>query len=427
MPGGLKEAYAAAEGVAVIEMNQHPYFLGHDVVARYFHNHHSGPDPISLAVAGAPMVNLAAIPGQTLPAGSATDEQLASAEPRTSFLPDDKAATIGVADAAVSFPIHLVSNLDASRDIASQAAVESSSGDPDPAIDGIADGFPHDQKKEWVTNGQTNGAWIKLTWPQSVEVSSVALYDRPNPVDHILAGTLEFSDGSKEDVGVLPNDGLSPRIISFPKKSVQWLKFTVTETDPCHQERRPGGNCSLSKLTLAARSSDGEMHGLQCQITLYRLSMRTEHLKFDVHDSLMHSKRRSVRWCFKIRARLNNMTAFILVMGVLMVGARAEINGDPGPTPPQLTFPDPALQTTVGSAYQLALKNLLLLNTVVDPKANQPDAAGIFRYPPGAIIRAGGDYPSSWTPRRLDQLLERRFPALPPGRLEHALVGGGAA
>jgi alpha-glucosidase (family GH31 glycosyl hydrolase) len=230
VPDDLKEAYAAAEGVAVIKMNQHPYFLGNDVTYRYFHNHHSSPDNISIAFSNSKSEDLALRSGQTLPPELAPGAQGGALEPGASFLPNLTHATFSMKDAALTFPTGFMLSLDASRNIAKHATVESSSGDPAPAIDGIVDGYPHDEKKEWVTTGQTDGAWIKLTWPQSVDVSSVALYDRPNPVDHILAGTLEFSDGSKEEVGSLPNDGLSPLILTFPKKSIQWLKFSVTQT-----------------------------------------------------------------------------------------------------------------------------------------------------------------------------------------------------
>ena len=232
VPPNLKEASAAAKGFALIAMNQHPYLLGDDVAYRYFHNHRSTADNILVTIGTAPPRQLDLTPGRTLPAELAPADQPHYSGSRPSFLPDKQSATIAVQDAAMTFPTQFMLSLDASRNIAGQATVESSSGDPAPAIDGVADGFPHDKKHEWVTNGQRNGAWIKLTWQHAVDVSSIALYDRPNPVDHILAGTLEFSDGSKLAFGSLPNDGLSPLMLTFPRKSIQWLKFTVTETAP---------------------------------------------------------------------------------------------------------------------------------------------------------------------------------------------------
>ncbi len=96
------------------------------------------------------------------------------------------------------------------------------------AIDGIVDGSPApgDYTREWATNGQLAGAWIKLTWTGPVATSQVMLYDRPNLSDNIIAGTLSFSDGSTVPVGTLPNNGV-PLTVSFAQKTVTWVQFTV--------------------------------------------------------------------------------------------------------------------------------------------------------------------------------------------------------
>src|SRR5207247_4993748 len=86
------------------------------------------------------------------------------------------------------------------------------------AIDGIVDGYPGDYTKEWATILELGGAWIRLTWSSAVTISQVILHDRiNNPAnipagphtapDHILAGTLLFSDGTSLAVGALPDDG----------------------------------------------------------------------------------------------------------------------------------------------------------------------------------------------------------------------------
>jgi LmbE family N-acetylglucosaminyl deacetylase len=94
------------------------------------------------------------------------------------------------------------------------------------AIDGIVDGTPGDFTKEWVTNGQLAGAWIRLTWTGPVTISRVVLYDRPNLTDNITSGTLSFSDSSTVPVGALQNDG-SPLTVGFAPKTVTWMQFTV--------------------------------------------------------------------------------------------------------------------------------------------------------------------------------------------------------
>lgn len=95
------------------------------------------------------------------------------------------------------------------------------------AIDGVIDGYPGDYTREW-SSGQGAGAWIQLTWNQPVTIESVALYDRPNTNDQILAGTLSFSDGANVAVGALPNAG-SAQVVTFSKRTVSWVKFEVTQ------------------------------------------------------------------------------------------------------------------------------------------------------------------------------------------------------
>jgi LmbE family N-acetylglucosaminyl deacetylase len=94
------------------------------------------------------------------------------------------------------------------------------------AIDGIVDGSPGDYTKEWATNGQLAGAWLRLTWSAPVTTTQVVLYDRPNPTDNVTSATLSFSDGSTVPVPALPNDG-SPQAVSFSSRAVTWVQFTV--------------------------------------------------------------------------------------------------------------------------------------------------------------------------------------------------------
>jgi hypothetical protein len=96
------------------------------------------------------------------------------------------------------------------------------------AIDGIRDGYPRYPEKEWVTTGELNGAWIKLSWPKPQTVKCVVLYDRPNLIDHIERAILTFSDGNSIEIGPLTNSG-SGDVISFPYKSITWIKLTIIQ------------------------------------------------------------------------------------------------------------------------------------------------------------------------------------------------------
>ena len=222
-PPELQEAYAAAEGVALIPMNTHPYLFSRKNVVRFFDNHASASVRGSTTVNNGTPSEVTLTPGQVLP----------EAPTQVPVLPDYKSMVLTLPDSGIHLSAPWNVPIDASGNIASQAKVEVSSGDAPGAVDGMVDGYPTDPSKEWSTRGhQKAGAWIKLTWPQPVDIDRIALYDRPNPLDQVTGGTLEFSDGSKQDVGTLPNDATSPAIASFPKKTVQWVKFTVTAVGP---------------------------------------------------------------------------------------------------------------------------------------------------------------------------------------------------
>ncbi|HYP25696.1 MAG TPA: S8 family serine peptidase [Blastocatellia bacterium] len=99
----------------------------------------------------------------------------------------------------------------------------------DKAIDGIIDGHlgsPGDTTKEWATSLGGPGSWINLSWSTPQLVSRIVLYDRPNPTDHVLSGTISFSDGSSINIGSLRNDGVATEV-KFPARVVTGLTFTI--------------------------------------------------------------------------------------------------------------------------------------------------------------------------------------------------------
>jgi hypothetical protein len=96
--------------------------------------------------------------------------------------------------------------------------------------DGVVDGYPADITKEWAANGETTGAWIKLSWDKAQTIDHLWLFDRPTTLEQITAGTLEFSDGSKINLEKpLPDMAAEGLEISFPAKTVTWVKLTVTD------------------------------------------------------------------------------------------------------------------------------------------------------------------------------------------------------
>jgi len=134
-------------------------------------------------------------------------------------------------------PLPAANPLDAPDNVARQATVEASSTyegyDARGAIDGKVGGYPENIAEEWASRGESKGAWIKLTWAQAQTIRRVWLFDRPNSLDQVLAGRLEFSDGTSLVVEKPLADGAARGIeVSFEPKTVTWLKFTVTEAKP---------------------------------------------------------------------------------------------------------------------------------------------------------------------------------------------------
>ncbi len=114
------------------------------------------------------------------------------------------------------------------------------------AIDGVVGGYPDNIQEEWSSHGENAGAWLKLQWDSPQTVDRVLLFDRPNTYDYITTGKLTFSDGSSIDVGELPDDASAGREVTFPKRTVTWVKFEVTGVKTGY------GNIGLSELAVFA-------------------------------------------------------------------------------------------------------------------------------------------------------------------------------
>jgi hypothetical protein len=103
------------------------------------------------------------------------------------------------------------------RNIAPMAVVTVSSQDSarGQTGEGVADGRP--DTSEWSTAGEGAGAWITLTWERQATVTEIDLYDRPDPQENVISGTLTFEDGSVIVVHALPASGAPERIVFAPK------------------------------------------------------------------------------------------------------------------------------------------------------------------------------------------------------------------
>ncbi|HEY4430815.1 MAG TPA: discoidin domain-containing protein [Paenibacillus sp.] len=92
---------------------------------------------------------------------------------------------------------------------------------------------------EWASNELD--PWIQLKWLSPKTIGKITLYDRPNLTDNANGGILTFSDGSSLNVAGIPADG-SPLILTFPSKSITWVKFRVVGGT--------GSHVGLSEITI---------------------------------------------------------------------------------------------------------------------------------------------------------------------------------
>ncbi|MCX6629998.1 MAG: hypothetical protein NTW28_20470 [Candidatus Solibacter sp.] len=114
------------------------------------------------------------------------------------------------------------------RNIAPLATVTVSSEDTAPGQtgEGVADGQP--DANEWITAREGAGAWITLSWDKPATVTEIRLYDRPDPVDNVVTGTLTFDDGSVIPVRALPAGG-TPERVTFPPKTIRSVTFRIDQ------------------------------------------------------------------------------------------------------------------------------------------------------------------------------------------------------
>jgi len=95
------------------------------------------------------------------------------------------------------------------------------------AVDGWALG-DDDAAHEWATVGGGAGNWLQLEWPTPHTVRRVVLYDRANPDDHVLAGSIVLPDGRTFPTGPLGGRH-EPTTVELPDVEVTALTFVVDE------------------------------------------------------------------------------------------------------------------------------------------------------------------------------------------------------
>jgi len=97
----------------------------------------------------------------------------------------------------------------------------------DKVVDGSTLGSPVDSSREWATQGGKANSWVQLTFPQPVQISRIALYDRPNADDQVTSARLEFSGGQSINVSALDNAGAA-KLVDVPQITATSVKVVIT-------------------------------------------------------------------------------------------------------------------------------------------------------------------------------------------------------
>ncbi len=116
----------------------------------------------------------------------------------------------------------LADNLSGIATVTASSDYPEAYGQKEKAVDMFAD-----VEHEWKSLDDT-GAWIQLDWAAPVRIGQINLYDRIDPNDNVLAGTLSFSDGSSVAVGALPTIGKPLQVLVAPR-TVTWVRFTLDQ------------------------------------------------------------------------------------------------------------------------------------------------------------------------------------------------------
>ncbi len=86
---------------------------------------------------------------------------------------------------------------------------------------------PGDGEYEWASLGEMTPS-ITYGFTAPIKVGTIVLYDRLNMNDHVMSGTIEFSDGTKVDFSSLANVG-SPLYLDIADIETDTITITVTE------------------------------------------------------------------------------------------------------------------------------------------------------------------------------------------------------
>lgn len=119
------------------------------------------------------------------------------------------------------------------------ATIEASSSVPDSqnnydrylpirAIDDLAfnESYSGGVAKYWKSNNEGIGAWVNISFPFSVTLSRIDLWDPPDN-NNVSSGHIEFEDGTQVPFGSLPPDGSRPLTVTFTPRTTSWIRIVI--------------------------------------------------------------------------------------------------------------------------------------------------------------------------------------------------------
>lgn len=126
------------------------------------------------------------------------------------------------------------SGTDGWTNMAGQAKITVSSTKPGFSPEALNDGefgvYAKNSMYDWVADGETTGAWVKLQWDKNTAVDSIWLYDSADPQRALKKGKVTVSHGNKTTEVEFPGEPGAAAVVHLDGKKIKWLKFEVTET-----------------------------------------------------------------------------------------------------------------------------------------------------------------------------------------------------
>jgi GH43 family beta-xylosidase len=123
--------------------------------------------------------------------------------------------------------------------LAQQAVVTASSSQTGYSAAAVIDGeiSVHRQQAayEWMSAGETAGAWLELAWEQPQQVGAIWIWGSSDPLKQIRSGTLLFSDGTTVSGINMPLTPGRAAVVQGPAAPITWLRFRVDSMRSEHQ------------------------------------------------------------------------------------------------------------------------------------------------------------------------------------------------